>query len=518
MSIILGPDGNPISTKKPITREIAVASIRDKWSTYPSQGLTPDKLARIFKEADQGDVFRQAELFEEMEEKDGHLASILQTRKLAVLGTDYEIHSYSDDPDDVAAADLVESMMEFEGLEDALLDLLDAIGKGYAVTEIIWEIVNSQAVVTKLNWLHQKRFTYDDYQVMRLLTDQSPVMGIEIPENKFVIHRCKARSGHPSRAGVLRVVAWMYLFKNYGIKDWVTFAEVYGMPLRLGKYAADTSAEDKEALIQAVTMLGTDAAGIISKSTEIEFVEAVRSSGNIHQTLANFCNNEMSKAVLGQTLTTEVGDKGSYAASKTHGEVRQDIKEADCKALAETLRRYLVKPIVRFNLGDKPRLPYLKFNYEPPEDLKQEADTYKVLIVDIGLPVSKKHVYEKFGVPEPEEGEELLTPSTTQPILSTPLAMKKDVVPVINSTTSSTEPQENVDSLADKALAQAMPMINEMITPILNLISETESLEELRDKLAGIFTEIDTSQLEDLVARCMFIADLYGRVAADAKE
>ena len=38
----------------------------------------------------------------------------------------------------------------------------------------------------------------------------------------------------------------MYLFKNYDLKDWVSFAEVYGLPLRLGKYAPGASEADKE--------------------------------------------------------------------------------------------------------------------------------------------------------------------------------------------------------------------------------------------------------------------------------
>ena len=30
--------------------------------------------------------------------------------------------------------------------------------------------------------------------------------------------------------------AFMYLFKNYVVKDWVGFAEVNGMPLRVGRF------------------------------------------------------------------------------------------------------------------------------------------------------------------------------------------------------------------------------------------------------------------------------------------
>ena len=79
MAILYDQFGREITVKKrPETREVAVAAVRDRWSSYPAGGLTPVKLATIFKQADGGDVYRQAELFEEMEEKDTHLFSQLQ--------------------------------------------------------------------------------------------------------------------------------------------------------------------------------------------------------------------------------------------------------------------------------------------------------------------------------------------------------------------------------------------------------------------------------------------------------
>lgn len=80
--------------------------------------------------------------------------------------------------------------------------------------------------------------------------------GVAFPKNKFVIHRYKAKNPHESRNGVLRVVSWMYLFKNYDLKDWVLFCEVFGMPLRLGKYTAAASEADQRALMEAIYSLG----------------------------------------------------------------------------------------------------------------------------------------------------------------------------------------------------------------------------------------------------------------------
>lgn len=226
--------------RRPETREVAAAQVTDKYSEYPSDGLTPVRLAEIFKEADAGDVLRQAELFEEMEEKDPHLFSQLQTRKNAVTGLDYEIIPFdSDDPRDKEIAEFVEAQLGgIEGFEDIMLDLLDAIGKGFAVSEIMWSYDEGHVVVGDIRSRHQKRFFWDSVDDSFKVRTQEAPEGIELPKNKFIVHKYKARSGHPSRAGVLRVVAWMYLFKNYTLKDWVAFCEVFGMAAPPGEVSA----------------------------------------------------------------------------------------------------------------------------------------------------------------------------------------------------------------------------------------------------------------------------------------
>ncbi|MFA5112429.1 MAG: DUF935 family protein [Desulfobaccales bacterium] len=301
-------------TLRPERRELSAVSLAERWSSYPSVGLTPNRLAEIFREADQGNIYRQMELFEEMEEKDAHLTAILQTRKMAVLGKDYEVLPYAKTPEDERIAELVGKMVyAIPNLEEACLDLLDAIGKGFALSEIIWEVSEGQAGVEGLRWIPQKKVTFDEQQQPRLLTAEARWQGAAPPSWKVIYHRYKARSGCATRAGVLRVVGWMYLLKNFALKDWAAFNEVFGMPLRLGKYDTTASPADRDALVQAIRNLGSDAAGVISKSTEIEFVEATsRSAGvNPYQLMAEFCNREMSKAVLGQTLTTDTeGQRG----------------------------------------------------------------------------------------------------------------------------------------------------------------------------------------------------------------
>jgi phage gp29-like protein len=394
-------------TVKPETRELSAVSLAERWSSYPSAGLTPFRLAEIFREADQGNVYRQIELFEEMEEKDAHLTAILQTRKMAVLGREYEVRPYAENPaDEEIAARVREIVYGIPNLEEALLDLLDAIGKGFALSEIIWEVRGGQAGVAALRWIPQKKVTFGADWKPRLLTPEASWQGVLPPVWKVIYHRYKARSGHATRSGVLRVVGWMYLLKNFALKDWASFNEVFGMPLRLGKYDISASPADRDALVQAIRNLGSDAAGVISKTTEIEFVEAASRSGgaNPYQLMAEFCNREMSKAVLGQTLTTDTaGSTGTYAAAQVHAQVRRDLVEADVQALAATLREQMLRPLVGFNFGwDKP-VPWFRFRFEEEEDLKSLSVVYRNLAA-MGVPMDLEHVAARFGVPVPEAG------------------------------------------------------------------------------------------------------------------
>jgi len=523
--------------KRPETREIAVTMVRDRWSEYPSGGLTPQKLATIFKEADIGDVARQAELFEEMEEKDAHLFSEMQTRKNAVHGLDYEITPWSESAGDKQIRDFVaDCVFNLESFDDALLDLLDAIGKGYSLAELHWDMSSGKALINHLTWIHAKKAVFYErgaadpwrrsFEVPRILTEAEPVHGEEMPPFKLVYHRYKARSGYDTRAGVMRVCAWMYLFKNYSLKDWVAFAEVYGMPLRLGRYEVGATPEDKAALIAAIRSLGSDAAGVISKNTEIEFVETIKNAGtnNVYETLANFCDKQMSKAILGQTATTE-GTPGKLGNEDAQDKVRQDLIIADAESLAKTIRFQIIRPLVGYNYGwDKP-LPWFNLRYERPEDLEMLMNVYKGAS-EIGQPISQEHVSERFKIPLPAKGETVLKkPAAESWHANSPVAASyrlhgqnaPGLVPVAASAGKSafTPDQAAVESMMDTALPDAAGALQRNEDRILEALQSAQSYEEAMQNILETYPLMDMDELAVQLERATFNAHLYGRYAAE---
>lgn len=507
---------------RPVRATVAAGEINDRYSDYPSKGLTPVKLARILQEADEGNVRSQMELFEEMEEKDAHLFSQMQTRKLAVTGLDWEVQPFSpDDEQDKMIAEWVkDQLMGLENLDDIMTDMLDAIGKGVSIMEIVWGVdSDGYDVIDDIQYVHQKKLVWDSgKEEMLICTEQYP-SGIPLPHNKFVVHRYKAKSGHASRAGIMRVVSWMYLFKNYTVKDWVSFCEVYGMPLRIGKYDQGASEADKRELLKALVRIGSDAAGIIPDTTMIDFKESNKTtSADIYEQLARYCDEQISKAVLGQTLTSDSGG-GSYAQSKTHNEVRHDLTTADAKALAVTIRRDIIRPLVEYNFGTDADIPFIRFNSDEEEDQKEAVETYRTLICDMGLRVPAAHVYKKFNIPEPEENEEILKPNM---VTRTHLLGEEGPEATPDSQQhlkddGAVPEQMQLDEMAGLCNTVAERLMAGMLEPLKEFAGRFGTLEELQaalqepEKLEGLYREMESAELTDLLHQAVYLSSVIGR-------
>ena len=514
---ILDQLGRPFETRKtPEKRPLAAAPILDTWREYVSAGLTPQKLSALLREADAGDVRQQAELFDQMEEKDAHLLGEAEKRRNAILDIDFEITPATEDKRDVQIAEFVQQYFsDISDWDDTLVALQDGVGKGFSALEINWDVSSGQAMPTGFEFIEQKRFLFRDatgyLRKYPLLLSDTDYMGAEIPAWKLLMHRYGGKSGHAARSGIYRVCAWMYLFRNYSLKDWVAFLEVFGMPLRLGKYDAGASKEDKDALITAIQSLGSDAAGIISKNTEIEFIEAVKASSagsNPFEGLAVFCGKEISKALLGQTLTADVGDKGSYAASQTHNEVRIDLAKADTRSIAATVRNQVIRPMVGFNFGWDALTPKYAAVWKESEDL-QAKSTWVGNLLDRGVEMPASFIREEFGIPEAKKGEDVV-----KFVRQTPFAAKRTIAKIDDKQFS----QDDVDNLSTQGAIDASEAISALLAPVLEAIEGAKSFEEIGEKIYGLYPNMDSKQFQDLLARAILAAGLTGYGASEADE
>lgn len=500
--------------KKPSARPLASAPLTDAWREYVADGLTPVRLAGILKEADAGDLRRQAELFDQIEERDAHIIGEISKRRNVILEADFDLTPASEDARDVKIAEDVETMFsEITDWADVLVSFQDAVGKGFSAIELEWDVSEGQAIVENFKVIEQKRFLFTDESgilstVPRLVTD-TDAMGIEIPTWKMMLHKYGGKSGLATRSGIYRICAWWYLFKNYAVKDWVVFCEVYGMPLRLGKYDQGASEGDINALEVAVRTLGSDAAGVISKATEIEFITGSKGSvsTDLYENLARFGNKEMSKAILGATLTADSDGKGSYALGNVHNDVRLDLINADARAIAATIRTQLIRPYVGFNYGWDAPVPKYSGRYKK-ENLKEHAEMLDKFADRMDIPVS--HVREKYHIPEPQKNDEILRSKYN------PVAASMQSLSHIAGTGKTAEKANPgvLDMISDQIGSESDEHIQAMLKPVKKIMAKSTSMQDLKANLMAELTDMESPALGELIAKAMSAASLSGRYEA----
>lgn len=515
MAQLLDQFGRPVQLNR-LREEQArpsLSSVRQIVGGHPAQGLTPARLAGLLRDAEMGEAVAYLELAEEMEEKDLHYLSVLGTRKRAVAQLEITVESASDEKPDVENADLVREWLRREELEDEVFDILDAIGKGYSATEIIWDLSERQWWPALLKRRDPRWFEFDrdDGETLHLRAAHGPE---PLWPFKYITHVAKAKSGIPIRGGIARAAAWSYLFKNYDIKDWVTYIEVHGQPLRVGKYHSGATENDKDILLRAVANIGSDAAAIIPQNMLIEFVEATKQGGggsDIYERLANWLDRQVSKAVLGQTLTTEV-QGGSLAAAKVHEDVRRDIMRSDARQLAASINRDVIRPLIDLNRGPQKRYPRVVIGLPTNINIKDFADAVGAL-VDRGMKVEQSVARDRLGLPDPDDDADLLVPSSAAATVAVPAPHAAR--PARHSCAAHSAQPDALDALADAATDEWEELVEPMVAPLREMIADAGSLEEARARLSELIAEMDTAAFEEMLARAGFSACVAGRLEAD---
>ena len=519
-SKILGPDGKPIELGI-LQEEIArptVTGIRTVWGYAPIAGtLTPTRLASILLDATQDWPRDYLTLAEEMEERDLHYGSVLGTRKRAVSGLDVSVTAASDSAQDKKLAEAVRQLTLDPCFGDMVDDCLDALGKGYSAVEIMWDR-SGKEWMPRYQWRDPRFFRFDyATQSELLLMDDEHIMGKPLPAYKFIVHRPKLKSGLTIRGGIARMVAAAYMCKSYTLTDWLAFAEVFGMPLRIGRYEPGATQADINTLITAVANLGSDAAAVLPKTMTIDFETMPRTSDGgdkVFMGLADWLDRQVSKGVLGQTMTADSASTGLGSNNaEVHNEVRRDIQVSDARQLGNTLNRDLVRPFIDLNYGPQERYPTMHLPVLEPEDLELLSNALAEL-VPLGLEVEQAEVREKFGLRTPKAGAKLLqrAPDTTPPKPTPKPHPTQDLRVATNREQSGAPVDDTIDEITAQAVSDWEPLIDPVANPIRALAARSQDENEFIAGLGQLMQTSDAKQLMRSLATEAFKARAIGDV------
>ena len=421
---------------------------------------------------------------------DSHVFACVQSRKAGVLSLEWEINRGLDK--DETAEKVIETIKKLD-IYKFINDILDATLFGFQPIEIIWGRVDNLVLPIELKAKPSEWFCFDDENQLKFRTKEH-YFGEELPPKKFLCPQSNPSYENPYGERTLSRVFWPVTFKKGGLKFWVIFTEKYGIPHLIGKHPRGASEEETDRLAGLLEQMVQDAIAVIPDDSSVEIQEANKSSSaEIFEKLMDKMNAEISKAILGQTLTTEVGSTGSYAASNTHFAVRQDIIDADKKMVEKTINQ-LIQWIYEINFSNKDVPVFEMFEVE---DIDLGLAQRDKILSETGVKFTKDYFIKNYGLEEEDfDIREDIIPATPQ--FS---QFKEEPEP---------EGQVQVDDLF-KFLSETEldKQSQAMLSPLLALFESCDNFEDARELLTD--SNLQTKQLQQSIQKAMFLCELQGR-------
>ena len=483
MAALVDQYGKPIQParlrKRP--RLPSLAQVRNEWASSSSGGLTPHRLADILRRADEGDASDYLILAADMEVREPHYAAVLSTRKLALHGLQPVLEAPSEKESDTKIAEEVQSLIASPYFQDLLTGLTDGLSKGYSVCEIVWETTSERWTPARYIWHDPRLFKFDDSDRLGILQEDGETK--DLPPWQFCVHVPRLRVGLPIRGGLARLASWAYLLKITAVSDWAAFCEVYGLPLRVGRYPPNATEEDIGALLRALANLGSDGAAALPEGMNIEFVSpsGAGSGEGVFRQFCSFLDAQISKAILGQTMTSD--DGSSLAQAEVHDRVRHDILQGDARQLAATISRDVIDPFVRLNWAgaEPPKLSLPLPNKQDPAALVAALQA----LVPMGMEVESSEMRARLGLPEPAPDAEVLrAPASSPP--SPARAGARGGASHLGAQGQDEEEGDEIDEIEDDWLGDWKPVAKPLLQGARSAVRKASGYDDLGRKLEEV--------------------------------
>ena len=435
-------------------------------------------------------------------EGDDEIAAALETRREAVVATPWRLEPYEDSP---AAQWLWDELGPH--LPALLRGAWSAVPYGYAVQEVIWRktpdgrLGLARLSEKPLEWFEPRRdgtLLYHDPQGWDTSVDQS---------EKFLLTCRLPTYRQPYGEALLSRLYWPWYFRVNGWQFWARFLERHGGPLLVGKSANNTLMS--AALTQAVQ----SAALAIGRDDDVTAI-APGNAGTAFDAFCTAVDKRVQKVILGQTLTTDVGSTGSFAAAKVHNAVRDDRRRADCTLVSGTVQ-HLIDALCRRNFPGQPVPQFIMADDRGLEAARAERDAQ---LVQAGvLRLTAQYLLDRYDF---EEGDFELPATgaavgqapgqTVPPGLSARLALAAPPPSPVTPPPSRFSPgQQAVEHLVEQTLTQ-VPDGPIPVARLRAVIAAATDPEDLTARLAQLYGDTDRTAWQDLLERALFTADVLG--------
>lgn len=429
---------------------------------------------------------------------DAHVGGCIRRRKAAVKALEWGLGR---EKAKSRVASNIKAIFADLPIERIITEMLDAVLYGYQPMEITWRKVGCLVVPVDIIGKPANWFVFDEENKLRFRTKGNSTKGEELPERKFLLPRQDPTYDNPYGFPDLSMVFWPTTFKKGGLKFWVQFTEKYGAPWVIGKHPRGTQDKEAEDLLDKLEAMVQDAVAVIPDDSSVEIKEAAGKAGSaeVYERLLHFCRSEVSIALLGQNQTTEANS--TRASAQAGLEVTRDIRDGD-KAIVEEAFNTLIRWVCELNFSDCTWPVFSLWEQEEVDKVQAERDE---ILTRAGAKLTPAYFKRAYNLQDDDLDETpAATPLPTNPV---DLAFSEGDVSVPD--------QDALDAALKAKTAEELDAeMRGVLEPVLNAVEDGAAPEELLGMLVELYPDMDTSALQERLARAIFVANLWGRLHA----
>lgn len=270
--------------------------------------------------------------------------------------------------------------------------ILESIYWGHSLIELgdIITDANGRVAFSGVKLIPRKHVIPEYHRVVKNASDQWK-SGIDYHDSPYCDYLIEAGKSHD--LGLYKKAAMQTIPKKYAMAFWDTFAEMFGIPIRIAKSSVRSETERKK-LAKMMDDMGGKAWAVLDEQTDIDIVESSKGDAfNVYDKRIERANSELSKLILQQTMT--IDDGSSYSQSNTHLKVFKNLIESYCDMIRDVVNNQLLPKMVRHGFP----VAGLTFDWDDPVDYTPEQQLDFEQFIANNYEVPGEYFEKKYGVP-----------------------------------------------------------------------------------------------------------------------
>lgn len=418
-------------------------------STHPRRGLTPARIAAIRNSVyTTGIMTDWACLIEDTLTTDAQIQNLQDMARDPLVGAPFTVEPADASPEGRAVADYQQAVFDgISSLDRAMGRLLLGNAGGYALEDVSYAdktvrfphdgttVSVTTPTPVSFGFVHAK---HTRWQVSDDTLELDTYGGFVVPpEHKFVIYESPGyyavrNRGYMGAAIYLSMIA-AGCWARVGV-----IMDTWGAPSPWGVAEPALWQDEKRRaeMLQALVDFGSGKPAIFTDDFEIKSSPASAAASDAragHLAVIGAINLELSKLIIGSTLTSEISATGSYGASETHADTKQSrviLWEKNLSACVRTWMRAALRLAIYeiapdgTEVGVNPKglcaalgLPpsrILALCGRPTWRVQREVtpevrmDLYKAAVNELGMEIDAAEAYREFGFARARDPERVL--------------------------------------------------------------------------------------------------------------